>query len=77
VTPRLKQRYDDEIRPSLIERFGLRSVMEAPRLEKITVNMGVGDAKQDSRMLEQATEQLATIAGRPPRAQVDRRLQAP
>jgi large subunit ribosomal protein L5 len=66
VTPRLKERYDEEIRPSLIERFGLRSVMEAPRLEKITVNMGVGDAKQDSRMLEQATEQLATIAGQAP-----------
>jgi large subunit ribosomal protein L5 len=66
VTPRLKQRYDEEIRPRLMERFGLSSVMEAPRLEKITVNMGVGDAKQDTRMLEQATEQLATIAGQRP-----------
>jgi large subunit ribosomal protein L5 len=66
VTPRLRQRYDEEIRPRLMERFGLSSVMEAPRLEKITVNMGVGDAKQDSRMLEQATEQLATIAGQHP-----------
>ena len=66
MVPRLKQRYEAEIRPGLIERFQLRSVMEAPRLEKITLNMGVGDAKQDSRMLEQATEQLATIAGQRP-----------
>jgi large subunit ribosomal protein L5 len=66
VVPRLKERYDEEIRPALIERFGLRSAMEAPRLEKITLNMGVGDAKQDSKLLEQATEQLATIAGQRP-----------
>jgi large subunit ribosomal protein L5 len=66
VTPRLKQRYEEEIRPALIERFGLRSVMDAPRIEKITLNMGVGDAKQDSKLLEQANEQLATIAGQRP-----------
>jgi large subunit ribosomal protein L5 len=66
VTPRLKQRYDEEIHPRLMEQFGLTSVMDAPRLEKVTLNMGVGDAKQDSRMLEQATEQLATIAGQRP-----------
>ena len=66
VIPRLQRRYDEEIRAQLIERFGLRSVMQAPKLEKITVNMGVGDAKQDSRMLEQAQEQLATIAGQAP-----------
>jgi large subunit ribosomal protein L5 len=73
VVPRLKQRYDEEIRSSLIERFGLRSVMEAPKLEKITLNMGVGDAKQDSRMLEQAREQLATIAGQAPSVRRARR----
>jgi large subunit ribosomal protein L5 len=63
---RLKQRYLEEIRPSLVKRFGYTSPMQAPRIEKVTVNMGVGDAKQDSKMLEAATEQLATIAGQKP-----------
>jgi large subunit ribosomal protein L5 len=63
---RLKARYVDEIRPALIERFGYSSVMQAPRLEKITLNMGVGMAKQDSKVLKAATEQLATIAGQQP-----------
>jgi large subunit ribosomal protein L5 len=63
---RLKARYADEIRPALIERFGYSSVMQAPRLEKITLNMGVGMAKQDSKVLKAATEQLATIAGQQP-----------
>jgi large subunit ribosomal protein L5 len=63
---RLKTRYLEEIRPALIERFGYSSVMQAPRIEKITLNMGVGLAKQDSKMLKAATEQLATIAGQQP-----------
>jgi large subunit ribosomal protein L5 len=63
---RLKQRYFDEIRPALVEKFGYTSVMQAPRIEKITVNMGVGDAKQDSKMLEAAQEQLAQITGQKP-----------
>ena len=63
---RLKQRYLEEIRPKLIERFGYSSPMQAPRIEKVTVNMGVGDAKQDSNMLEAATSQLATITGQKP-----------
>jgi large subunit ribosomal protein L5 len=63
---RLKSRYFEEIRPSLIERFGFTSVMQAPHLEKITLNMGVGLAKQDSKVLKAATEQLATIAGQQP-----------
>jgi large subunit ribosomal protein L5 len=63
---RLRQRYLEEIRPALIERFGYTSPMQAPRIEKITLNMGVGDAKQDSKVLEAATEQLATIAGQRP-----------
>jgi large subunit ribosomal protein L5 len=65
-TARLKTRYLEEIRPALIERYGYSTVMQAPRLEKITVNMGVGDAKQDSKLLEAATEQLATIVGQRP-----------
>jgi large subunit ribosomal protein L5 len=63
---RLKQRYLDEVRPGLVKRFGYTSPMRAPRIEKVTVNMGVGEAKQDSKMLEAATEQLATIAGQKP-----------
>ena len=60
---RLKERYDQEIRPQLVERFGYSTPMQAPRITKITLNMGVGDAKQDSNMLDAAGEQLATIAG--------------
>jgi large subunit ribosomal protein L5 len=63
---RLKVRYLEEIRPALVERFGYTSVMQAPKLEKITLNMGVGLAKQDSKMLKAATEQLAAIAGQQP-----------
>jgi len=65
-TARLKTRYQDEIRPALVQRFGYSSIMQAPRLTKITINMGVGDAKQDSKVLEAAVEQLATIAGQKP-----------
>jgi large subunit ribosomal protein L5 len=63
---RLKTKYLDEIRPSLIERFGYSTLMQAPRIEKVTVNMGCGDAKQDSKMLDAASEQLATITGQKP-----------
>ena len=66
VVPRFKERYEREIRPQLIDRFEHGSAMEAPRLVKITLNMGVGEAKQDSKMLEAAQEQLATIAGQHP-----------
>src|SRR3954449_7021796 len=63
---RLKQRYADEVRPQLMERFGYSTVMQAPKIEKITLNMGVGEAKQDSKLLDAASEQLATIAGQKP-----------
>ena len=65
-TARLKSRYLEEIRPALIQRFGYSSPMQAPRIEKITLNMGVGMAKQDSKMLKAASDQLATIAGQRP-----------
>jgi large subunit ribosomal protein L5 len=63
---RLKQRYADEVRPQLMERFGYSTIMQAPKIEKITLNMGVGEAKQDSKLLDAASEQLATIAGQKP-----------
>ena len=66
TTARLKTRFLEEIRPSLIERFGYSSVMQAPSMQKITLNMGVGDARQDSKALKAAQEQLATIAGQQP-----------
>jgi large subunit ribosomal protein L5 len=66
VPPRLKERYEEEIAPALQKRFGYSSAMEVPRVEKITLNMGVGDAKQDSNVLDAASEQLATIAGQAP-----------
>jgi large subunit ribosomal protein L5 len=64
--PRLKSRYAEQIRPALVERFGYTSVMQAPRILKITVNMGCGDAKQDSKVLDAAAEQLGTITGQKP-----------
>ncbi|HEY2162262.1 MAG TPA: 50S ribosomal protein L5 [Solirubrobacteraceae bacterium] len=66
ATARLKQRYLEEIRPALMERFGYSTPMQAPRIAKVTVNMGVGDAKQDSKVLDAAGEQLATITGQRP-----------
>jgi len=62
----MKTTYREEILPRLIDRFGYSTPMQAPKLVKITLNMGVGDAKQDSNLLENATTQLATIAGQQP-----------
>jgi large subunit ribosomal protein L5 len=66
-SPRLKDRYS-ELRPQLQEELGLSSVMEVPRIEKITLNMGVGDAKTDAKALDAAIEELSIIAAQ--RAQV-------
>ena len=63
---RLKDQYNEQIRDALVRKFGYSSVMQAPKLQKVTLNMGVGEAKQDSKMLEAAQEQLATIAGQKP-----------
>ena len=63
---RLKDRYNDEIRDKLVEKFGYTTPMQAPKLVKVTLNMGVGEAKQDSKMLEAAKSQLADIAGQQP-----------
>jgi large subunit ribosomal protein L5 len=63
AAPRLKKRYDEEIRPQLKAELGLGNIMEAPRLEKIVVNMGVGEALRDGRMLDAAVSDLETITG--------------
>ena len=64
--PRLKQRCREEIAPALMRRFGYRNVMEAPRLSKIVVSMGVGAATQEPKALESAMQDLATITGQQP-----------
>jgi large subunit ribosomal protein L5 len=69
-TARLKDRYEQEIRPRLKEELGLSSVMQVPSIEKITLNMGVGDAKTESKAMDSAIEELTTIAGQ--RAQMRR-----
>jgi large subunit ribosomal protein L5 len=63
---RLKAQYEDDIRQKLMEQFSYSSTMEIPRIEKITLNMGVGEAKQNTKLLDEAVEQLATIAGQRP-----------
>src|SRR5438876_9002315 len=67
-TPRLKEQYETEIRPRLKEELALSSIMQVPRIQKITLNMGVGEAKTESKLLDSAIEELTTIAGQ--RAQV-------
>jgi large subunit ribosomal protein L5 len=68
--PRIKNLYVEEIRPQLKEELGYSTLMQVPRIEKITLNMGVGEAKTDAKQLDNAVEQLTTIAGQ--RAQVRR-----
>jgi large subunit ribosomal protein L5 len=68
--PRLKQLYVEELRERLKEELGLKTIMQVPRIEKITLNMGVGDAKTEAKALDSAIEELTTIAGQ--RAQVRR-----
>ena len=63
---RLKERYREEITPALKERFEIQNPMRIPKLEKIVVNMGVGEAAQDSRRLDGAMEDLARITGQKP-----------
>ena len=68
--PRLKERYEQEIRPQLQEELGLSSTMQVPRVTKVTLNMGVGEAKTEAKALDAAIEELTVIAGQ--RAQVRR-----
>jgi large subunit ribosomal protein L5 len=67
-TPRLKELYESDLRARLKDELELSSVMQVPRIQKITLNMGVGEAKTDSKALDAAIEELTTIAGQ--RAQV-------
>src|ERR687892_1904886 len=69
-SPRLKGRFDGEVRPALKESFGYSTVMQVPRIEKITLNMGVGEAKLNAKALDSALEELTIIAGQ--RARITR-----
>lgn len=64
---RLKEKYEQEIVPGLQKQLGLKNRMQVPRLSKITVNMGVGEAKQEAKALDGAMEELAVITGQKPR----------
>lgn len=63
---RLKERYRSELAPALKERFEYRNIMQVPKVEKVVINMGVGDAAQDSKALDAAMRDLATITGQKP-----------
>ena len=63
---RLEQTYKDTVVPALKEKFGYKSAMEVPRLQKITLNMGLGEAVGDKKIVEKATSDLATITGQKP-----------
>ena len=66
VKPRLKTRYDDEIRDALKQQFGFDNVMQIPGVVKVVVNMGVGEAARDAKLIEGAVRDLATITGQKP-----------
>lgn len=63
---RLKEKYKNEVVPALMNKFGYKSIMQVPKVEKIVVNMGVGDAVQNSKALDAAVEELAIITGQKP-----------
>jgi large subunit ribosomal protein L5 len=63
MIPRLKEKFENEVVPALREKFGYKSIMQVPKIEKIVVNMGVGDAKDNSKLLDAAVKDLTTIVG--------------
>ncbi len=66
MAARLKERYDKEVRPALVQEFGYKNPMQAPRLEKIVVNMGLGEAINNGKILDASVEQLSAITGQRP-----------
>ena len=61
--PRLRKHYDEVVRAKLIEQFGYKNVMEVPKIDKIVLNMGIGEATQDSKLVQVAAAELEKIAG--------------
>ena len=74
--PRLKRKYREEVVPMLMKKFGYKNVMEVPRIEKIVVNMGVGEAVQNIKALENAMNDLAQITGQKPSVRRAKRSEA-
>ena len=74
--PRLKQKYREEVVPALMKKFGYKNIMEVPKIEKIVVNMGVGEAVQNIKALENAMEDLALITGQKPSVRRAKRSEA-
>lgn len=70
MEPRLKELYKKTVIPAMMEKFGYKNIMEVPRIEKVVLNMGVGDAKENPKFLESAMEELAAITGQRPVATV-------
>ena len=66
MASRLEEKYKKEVAPALMEKFGYKNIMEIPRLDKIVINMGVGDSKDNSKALEKAVEELEMITGQKP-----------
>ncbi|WP_300380459.1 50S ribosomal protein L5 [Clostridium sp.] len=66
MTTRLHEKYLKEVVPAMIEKFGYKNIMEIPKLEKIVINMGVGEAKENQKILEAAVNDLSIIAGQKP-----------
>jgi large subunit ribosomal protein L5 len=66
MAPRIKERYREEVVPALMKEFGYKNVMQAPRLEKIVVNVGLGEALQNPKALDSAAEDVAAITGQRP-----------
>lgn len=66
MMPRLQERYENEVVQAMMEKFGYKNIMEVPKLEKIVINMGVGEAKDNAKVLESAVADLTLIAGQKP-----------
>jgi large subunit ribosomal protein L5 len=66
MAPRMKERYQDEIVPVMVNEFGYKNVMQAPRVEKVTLNIGAGEAVQNAKALDAASSDIATITGQHP-----------
>lgn len=66
MIPRLKEKYENEVVPALMEKFGYKNIMEVPKLEKIVINMGVGEAKDNAKVLDAAVSDIQLITGQKP-----------
>ena len=66
MTARLKENYDNNVFQALMEKFSYKNAMEVPKLEKVTINMGLGEAKENAKIMESAVEELALITGQRP-----------